>query len=123
MPDAVKIASFCVASFLVVVALLAFVLRRRPTAFPAGTVILLAAIVGPLGVLLARFGANIGLPWWIYYTLPMLATVALPPLALRMKARETITYLVLAFLSAPAIHFAFAATLGWREYMPFLPWP
>ena len=87
------------------------------------TILLLGAFIGPVGVLIAKFGANIGLPWWIYYTLPMLATVALPPVVLKMQASETIAYLLLAFLSAPAIHAAFVLTLGWHEYMPFLPWP
>ena len=64
-----------------------------------------------------------GLPWWIYYTVPMLLTLALPARMFRMNPREWLVYLLLAFVSAPAIHILFALTLGWREYMPFLPWP
>ena len=38
---------------------------------------LLALTISAVGVLLAKYGANIGLPWWLYYTAPMLATVLL----------------------------------------------
>ncbi len=112
---------FMLVSLLTVGGILAWVLRSRP---PAQHRLWLAAlIVGPGAMLVAKYGAAIDAPWWLYYTIPMMATLALPPLAFHMTWRETATYLILAFLSAPAIHVAFAVTLGWREYMPFLPFP
>lgn len=75
------------------------------------------------GMLFARYGAQAGLPWWIYYTVPMLLTVALPPIVFSMTMREAPMYVILAFLSAPVIHTVFSFFLGWREYMPFIPIP
>jgi hypothetical protein len=71
----------------------------------------------------AKYGNNFGLPWWIYYTVPALATLLVPPIAFRLQRRELAHYLVLAFLSSPAIHVAFSLFLGWHEYMPFIPVP
>ncbi len=71
----------------------------------------------------AKFGNNAGFPWWIYYTVPALATLLLPPLAFRFAGKELGQYLVLAFLSSPAIHVTFSFLLGWHEYMPFIPVP
>ena len=71
----------------------------------------------------AKFGQNGGLPWWIYYTAPMLVTVLVPPIVFRMNPRETLTYLGLAFLSTPLIHAVFSLFLGWKDYMPFINIP
>jgi len=43
--------------------------------------------------------------------------------AFALRRKELAHYLVLAFLSSPAIHVAFSLFLGWHEYMPFLPVP
>lgn len=112
---------FMAVSLLVVVAILGVVLRRR---HPKPAHLWLAAlVVGPLGMVIAKGGAGLGAPWWLYYSVPFLLTVAFPPIVLRMTLRETAFYLVLAALSAPAIHVVFSLTLGWREYMPFLRFP
>ena len=79
----------------------------------------LATVVVVGGMLFGKFGATAGLPWWIYYPIPMLANVLLPPLLLKLNSRQTLVYLVLSFLSAPLIHAAFSFLLGWNEYMPF----
>jgi len=84
-------------------------------------VVTLAVVPG--GMLFARYGAQYGLPWWIYYTVPMLLTVLVPPVAFSMTRHETLRYFFLAFLSAPAIHVLFSFFLGWTEYMPFLQVP
>ena len=110
-------------SFGVFLALLLFVFRRRRTRPSWRGLILVAAIVNLGGMAFAVVAENAGLQWWIYYTLPALTTLLLPPLAFRMSTREAALYLVLAFLSAPAIHFLFSFSLGWHEYMPFLPIP
>jgi len=70
-----------------------------------------------------KFGAQSGLPWWIYYPVPMLLTVCLPPFALRMRRKKTALYISLSFLSAPVIHTFFSLFLGWTNYLPFLKIP
>jgi hypothetical protein len=80
---------------------------------------LLALVVVVFGMLFGRYGATAGLPWWVYYPIPMLLTVLLPPLVLRLNRRTTAAYLGLSFLSAPFIHGLFSFFLGWTEYMPF----
>ncbi|MEO6668998.1 MAG: hypothetical protein ABIN36_05955 [Ferruginibacter sp.] len=82
-------------------------------------IFLLSLIVVVLGMLFGKYGATYGLPWWIYYPVPMLMTVLLPPLYLNLKKKRTIIYLILSFLSAPFIHIVFSFFLGWTEYMPF----
>ena len=80
---------------------------------------ILSFIVVVAGMLFGKYGANAGLPWWIYYTVPMLMTIILPPLVLKFNRQKTIFYLVLSFISAPFIHVFFSFFLGWTEYMPF----
>ena len=82
-------------------------------------IFLLSLLVVVLGMLFGKYGAQIGLKWWIYYPIPMLMTVLLPPIVLKMSLRETILYLFLSFLSAPIIHVFFSFIFGWSEYMPF----
>ncbi|MDB5234123.1 MAG: hypothetical protein JWR44_1116 [Hymenobacter sp.] len=80
---------------------------------------LLALVVVVFGMVFGKYGAMAGLPWWLYYPIPMLVTVLLPPRVLRLSLRKTVAYLVLSFLSAPLIHVLFSFFLGWTEYMPF----
>jgi hypothetical protein len=114
---------FVLVSFVVFSALVYFVLRRRQTPPARHQVLAVGAVVVVGGMLFAKAGQNLGWPWWIYYTLPMLVTVFLPPLFFRMSRREVPLYLVLSYLSAPAIHVLFSFLLGWKEYMPFIPVP
>ena len=114
---------FIAASYIVFGAVLYFVLRRRKNTelLPGILGIGLIVIVG--GMAFAKFGQNTGWPWWIYYTVPMLLTVFLPPLYFKMSRREVPEYLVLSFLSAPLIHLLFLFFVGWKDYMPFLEVP
>ena len=80
---------------------------------------LLSLFVVVIGMLLGKFGASWGLPWWIYYPVPMLMMVLIPPVVLCLNRKKTIIYLLLSFLSAPLIHFLFSFFLNWHEYMPF----
>ena len=82
-------------------------------------VLLLSFLIVVLGMLFGKYGAQWGLPWWVYYPIPMLVTVLLPPILLKMNAKRTLLYLFLSFLSAPFIHVFFSFFLGWTEYMPF----
>ena len=80
---------------------------------------ILSIIVVVLGMLFGKYGANVGLKWWIYYPIPMLINVFLPPLALKMNLKKSLLYVLLSFLSAPFIHFFFSFFFNWNEYMPF----
>lgn len=83
------------------------------------SIFLLAIIIVIFGMLFGKHGAYWGLKWWVYYPIPMLLNVFLPPIVLKMNFKKTLTYLVLSFLSAPLIHIFFSLCLGWDEYMPF----
>jgi hypothetical protein len=82
-------------------------------------IFLLSVLCVVIGMLFGKYGANWGLPWWVFYPVPMLVNVFLPPVILKMTFRQTILYLVLSFLSAPAIHLFFSLLFDWTEYMPF----
>jgi len=118
-----RFAVFILVSFAVFVWVLRFVLRRRATKPNWFWILAIAMILVPGGMAFARWGATTGLPWWVYYTVPALATLFVPPAAFRMARVEAVEYVVLAFLMAPAIHTLFSLFLGWKEYMPFLPVP
>ncbi|QIX61362.1 hypothetical protein HER32_09300 [Hymenobacter sp. BT18] len=111
---------FMILASLVVFWLMAWVILPRE-AFRARQrqIGLLALVVVVLGMLFGKYGATLGLPWWVYYPIPMLITVLLPPLVWQLDKRRTAAYLALSFLSAPVIHVLFSFFLGWTEYMPF----
>lgn len=121
--DLQRFAVFVVVSLLVFVAILRFVTRHRAHRPRWLAVLAVAFAVVVCGMVFAKFGNNAGLPWWIYYTVPALATLVLPPVAFRFSGSELAQYLVLAFLSSPVIHVAFSFFLDWHEYMPFIPVP
>ncbi|MFZ2028888.1 MAG: hypothetical protein WAU68_01150 [Vitreimonas sp.] len=124
MHDAFKILVFVVASTLMLAAVIVFSAglgRGKPPRWLAALGIAFA--VSAIGILFAKYGENFGLPWWIYYTAPMLATILIPPLAFRLALWRAGAYVLLAFATAPLIHAAFFYGLGWREYMPFLRLP
>ena len=83
------------------------------------SIIPISLIVVVAGMLFGTYGAQWGFPWWIYYPVPMLMNVLVPPLVLRMNHNKAILYLLLSFLSAPLIHLFFSLIFGWTEYMPF----
>lgn len=121
--DAFRFGAFVLVSLVVFLAIIRFVLRERFSRPGHAAVLSVAAFVVVGGMLFAKYGNNAGLPWWIYYSLPALATLAVPPTVFGFSAKELAQYLVLAFLSSPAIHVAFSFLLGWHEYMPFIAVP
>jgi hypothetical protein len=121
--DAARFWVFVAVSPAVFVAMLRFVTRRRAVRPSTAVVSVVAAVVVVGGMVFAKYGNNVGLPWWVYYTAPALATLLVPPAAFRLRGSELGQYLVLAFLSSPAIHVVFSLVLGWHEYMPFIPVP
>ena len=122
-PETYRFWIFVGVSLVAFIAILHFVTRHRSARPRHATVLAVAAIVVIGGMVFAKYGHNVGLPWWIYYTAPALATLLLPPIVFKLRGRELAWYLGLAFLSSPAIHVAFSFLLGWKEYMPFIPVP
>ena len=114
---------FIAASYVVFAWLVWFVLRRRTEGEFLRPILVLGLLVVVGGMVFAKVGQNTGWPWWIYYTVPMLLTVFLPPVYFKMRRRELPEYLILSFLSAPAIHLTFSFLVGWKNYMPFIEIP
>ena len=108
-----------VASLLIFFLIIRLVLPKDVFKKRRNQIFLLALIVVVFGMLFGKYGATYGLPWWVYYPVPMLITVIAPPVVLKLNRQKTLLYLVLSFLSAPFIHAAFSFFLGWTEYMPF----
>lgn len=84
--------------------------------------IVFLAVLEIICMLLGKYGANWGLPWWIYYTVPLLLTISGPVLYFKMNGKEAAKYLTLTFISAPLIHILFSL-FGWNHYMPFIKIP
>ncbi|WP_167136625.1 hypothetical protein [Diaminobutyricimonas sp. TR449] len=112
------------ASLVLFIGLLRLVLGREHFNRRRVAVLVVSGIVVVLGMLFGKYGVTaLGLPWWIYYPVPALVTVVLPPLVFRLGWKRTLLYLLLSALSAPLIHALFSFFLGWDEYMPFIPIP
>jgi hypothetical protein len=114
-----RFAAMMVVTMIVTAAVMALVLRRH-TRIYVSKIVVVAVMVVATGMTIGKFGENIGLPWLLYYGIPLVLTVFVPPVAFGMKRREVVEYLVLSFVSAPLIHMAFYYLLGWSEFMPFL---
>jgi hypothetical protein len=110
---------FIAVSLAVFIGMLRWVLRARPLAPSATMVAVVALVVVVIGMCFAKFGANAGLAWPIYYGVPAATTLLLPPIAFRMNFREASWYETLALASSPAIHVFFSVFVGWPEYLPF----
>ena len=110
---------FILVSLIVFVAILRWVVRARPVTPSFAITGGIAFIVVVVGMCFAKFGANAGLTWHVYYGVPAVTTLVLPPLAFRMQRGELVWYLVLSFASSPVIHVFFSLFIGWPEYMPF----
>jgi hypothetical protein len=112
---------YMIASTLVLAALIWGITRTRAWGHaPLGHALKVAVLISVIGILVGKYGANYGLPWYVYYTAPLLATVLVPPLIYHLGLLRGLIYMVLAFLAAPAIHFVFVKLVGWTDYMPFL---
>lgn len=107
------------ASFILFFVVIMIVLGKQGFIKKKKRIVVLAIIVIIGGMLFGKYGANWGLKWWIYYPIPMLMNVLLPPVVLKMNIKKTVLYLFLSFLTAPLIHLFFSFFLGWSEYMPF----
>jgi hypothetical protein len=123
VPIEVRFWAFVLVSLVAFVAILRFVTRHRGMRLKPVSVLAVAGVVVVGGMVLAKFGHNAGLPWWIYYTVPAVATLTVPPATFAFTGKELAQYLLLAFLSSPVIHVVFSFLFGWHEYMPFIPVP
>ena len=108
-----------IASFIVFFLVIRIAVGRQTFLKKKYLILLLAIIIVISGMLFGKHGSNWGLKWWIYYPIPMLLNVFLPPIVLKMNFKRTSLYLILSFLSAPLIHVFFSLCFGWDEYMPF----
>jgi hypothetical protein len=120
MPEAWRFPILMLISFAVIFAVIWLVADRKNARVTPVAVAVIAAIVSAGGMAFAKLGANNGWPVALYYGVPAAVTIFLPPLWFRMKPPRAITYVALAFLSAPAIHYGALYLLGWDNYMPFL---
>ena len=121
MPDIVRFFIFMAAAFLLFVAVLLFVTRKRTTTPSAVSLLAIATIVVVAGMIFARY-SHLWFPtlsWQVYYGLPALLTLTLAPLTLRMSRAEIAQYVPMAFLMAPVVHIFFSLLVGWHDYMPF----
>ncbi len=123
MSPALRFPVFVLVSLVVFVGILGWVTRKRPVRPSLAVLAGIAGVVVAGGMVFAKLGQNAGWHWSVYYTVPALVTLVVPPLALRFSATELWRYLVLAALSSPVIHALFSFLLGWHEYMPFLHVP
>ena len=110
---------FIAVSLVVFIGILRWTLRARPVTQKASLTGSIAFVIVVGGMCFAKFAATSGLPWPLYYGVPAVVTLVLPPLALRMQRSEFAWYVLLAFASSPAIHAVFSFFAGWHEYMPF----
>jgi hypothetical protein len=121
MPDIVRFFIFMAAAFLLFVAVLLFVTRKRTTTPSPVSLLAIATIVVIAGMIFARY-SHLWIPalsWQIYYGLPALLTLCVAPLTLQMSRAELAQYVPMAFLMAPVIHILFSLFVGWHDYMPF----
>ncbi len=107
------------ASFVLFFIVLRLVLSAEEFSQKKKTIFYLSLVVIIMGMLIGKYGAQWGFRWWIYYPIPMLMNLFLPPYFLKMNVKKTVAYLIFSFLSAPLIHVLFSLLLGWTEYMPF----
>jgi hypothetical protein len=123
MADSIHFLIFIIVSLIAFVFILRFVLRERSNSLPILRISLISLIVVVGGMIFAKHGATSGFPIWIYYGVPALLTLLLPPIFFRMTSKEILLYLLLAFLVSPLIHLLFSFFVGWKEYMPFIQIP
>mgnify|MGYP000879884613 CR=1 FL=1 len=75
------------------------------------------------GLLIGKYGNFLKLPVYIYVALPVLLTVLIPPLALKMKSDQTLKYLAFSILAVPVVHIFFSFLVGWDDFLPFIKIP
>lgn len=118
-----EFSSLTIVSVIVIILMVRFSLRQRyPN--PTKQVIVLLVLSSLAVVCLAweRYTTGLGLPWWIYYPVPLLLTLLFPIFWFRMKRSEALTYFSLTIVAAPVSHVLYSL-LGWKKFMPFIQVP
>ena len=100
-----------VASWLLFFVMLWWVLGREAFIRKWKTIFLLSILVVVVGMLFGKYGAAAGLPWWIYYPIPMLMTVLLPPMFETVKGTALVWPTISGLIGAPRL----TATSGSRR--------
>jgi hypothetical protein len=72
MPEELRFPIYVFASFLLYGLIIQVSLRKNPRSGLFIEILLSGFIVVILGMLIGKYGNNIGLPWWIYYPMPFL---------------------------------------------------
>lgn len=112
-------AVFVLASFVAFLLLLKVILAKRSVQPSLVSLLWVSAVVVGGGMLFAKVAANSALPTWVYYGVPAVATLVLPPIVFGMRRGEVAAYLCAASLLPAVIHLGFSLVLGWKEYLPF----
>jgi len=79
-------------------------------------------VLAVAGMLIGKYGATWGFPWWIYYPAPMFLVIIFPLAFFKMNKKEAALYTIIVIVSGPIIHIIFSL-LGWKNYMPFIKIP
>ena len=119
MPESYRFPVFIITSFIIYAWIIKIVLRDSRIS-QTRKILLSGLLVVVVGMIIGKYGNNFGLPWWIYYPIPAFMTLIIPPVYFKMNSKETVTYIILSFFSAPLIHFIFSFFIGWNDFMPFL---
>ena len=108
---------------IVLIFIVRFSLNKRdpnPAKYARNIGILIALAV--VCMLIGKYGATWGLPWWIYYPAPMLLVIIFPLVLFRMNKTEALRYVIISIVSGPIIHIIFSL-IGWKNYLPFIKIP
>ncbi|GET31557.1 hypothetical protein PbJCM13498_04200 [Prolixibacter bellariivorans] len=118
-----EFSSLTIISLLAIILIVRFSLRQRyPNPTQQMMVLVVLSLLAVVCMTWERYCAGLGLPWWIYYPVPLLLTLLFPIFWFRMKRNEALTYFVLTILAAPVSHMIYSL-LGWKEFMPFIEVP
>jgi hypothetical protein len=82
-----------------------------------------AIVIAGVGILVAKYGGRLGMPWLGYYIVPAAAAIVIPPVAFRFGFWRTLAYMALVLTAALLLHAAFFYGLSWDDYIPFLRLP
>jgi hypothetical protein len=75
-----------------------------------------------LGMLIGKYGATWGFPWWIYFPAPMLIVIISLLVFFKMNKTEALKYVIITIVSGLIIHIVFSL-FGRKNYMPFFKFP
>jgi hypothetical protein len=116
---ALHFAVFVLASLAAFLLVLKLIFAKRSLQPRLLSLLWVSALVVVGGMVFAKVAANSGLPTLVYYGIPAITTLLLPPIVFGMRRGEIVAYLCAASLLPAVIHVGFSLFLGWKEYLPF----